>query len=135
MRRATLVVVASLIGCSQGSSEPPPAANTASAPASRSAAPATAAPLSSIKPPGHAYADTDVPVPGDYAETVEKDITDANYKEQLEKLQSDVAEAMKAQGMKPTVSKAHEHEHEHDGAEKHAHPHDHAHGEGHAHDH
>ncbi len=131
MKRAGIILVATLIGCSQGSTDAPPAADSASAPASRSAAPATAAPLSSIKPPGHAYADADVPVPGDYADAAEKDVTEANYKEQLGTVQSEVAEAMKAQGMKPTASKAHEHEH--DGGDKHAHPHDHD--EEHGHDH
>lgn len=134
MRRTALLLVAVLIGCgSEDSTGGTPAADTASGPSSRSAAPATAAPRSSIQPPGHAYADADIPVPGDYAETAEKDITEANYEERLGALQSEIATAMKTQGMKPTAGAPHSHEHEHEAEEKHAHPHDHAHGAGHDH--
>jgi len=133
MSRWPLFLVA-LVGCGSSSSDSSPAADSSTTASPSSPAPSTAAPRSTIKPPGHAYTDDDVPVPGDFAEAAEKDITEANYKEQLATLRGKLGDAMKAQGMKPTASAPHGHEHEHEGT-KHQHPHDHTHGGDHAHGH
>ena len=94
-RWAALLLVA-LAACDPAGQTPPPsgATTTASQPAAASSATSSA----STRSPQAVYADEDLPVAADFEAAADKEITEANYLDELRAIEAELGVAPKTDG-------------------------------------
>jgi hypothetical protein len=81
-----------LVACESKPDTPPVSATPPATPAAKPAVTATAAVPAAVAVPAVAAVDDDLPTEEDFADEVEKDITEANLEAELDKLDKEIVE-------------------------------------------